>query len=370
MFLMLKKMLPAVVIALGLFAFQALPAFACGGLLAPDGDVQLARATTLVAWHNGVERYFTSFSFQGNTASDLGWIVPLPAVPIKIEAGGAWTLQRLFRETHPIRVETFAPVAAGADQAASSAQVLQQVKIEALNITVLRGSGREVLDWAASNGFFVSDDVRAHLLIYAKGSPIFMAAKYDTAAARARGQLVGDGAPILITMRTPHLWVPLEILALDGQQVNADLYLLTDMPVNTSDLNVKIGQSAVGSQVPGAPGMQVTFQEKMTPLLYHDLSTDRNMSWVRPDSWLTYVSLDAPGTAVTYDLGISSTGVIRLAPFGTSPMAVVDGQQSRELPRWVPGLPMGTPQVLLWLVFALVIGDLLFLMARVRSRRG
>jgi hypothetical protein len=370
MFLMLKKMLPAVVIALGLFAFQALPAFACGGLLAPDGDVQLARATTLVAWHDGVERYFTSFSFQGNTASDLGWIVPLPAVPIKIEAGGGWTLQRLFRETHPIRVETFAPVAAGADQAASSAQVLQQVKIEALNITVLRGSGREVLDWAASNGFFVSDDVRAHLLIYAKGSPIFMAAKYDTAAARARGQLVGDGAPILITMRTPHLWVPLEILALDGQQVNADLYLLTDMPVNTSDLNVKFGQSAVGSQVPGAPGMQVAFQEKMTPLLYHDLSTDRNMSWVRPDSWLTYVSLDAPGTAVTYDLGISSTGVIRLAPFGTPPMAVVDGQRTRELPRWMPELPMGTPQSLLWVVFALAIGNVLFLMARARSRRG
>src|SRR5579864_7563657 len=120
MILMLKKMVPAIVIALGMFAFQALPAFACGGLLAPDGDVQLARATTLVAWHDGIERYFTSFSFQGNTASNLGWIVPLPAVPIKIEAGGRWTLQRLFRETHPVELETFAPVAAGADQSMRS----------------------------------------------------------------------------------------------------------------------------------------------------------------------------------------------------------------------------------------------------------
>ncbi len=51
-------------------------------------------------------------------------------------------------------------------------------------------------------------------------------------------------------------------------QVSADLYLLTDMPVNTSDLNVKIGQSAVGSQVPNASGLQVGFQEKMTPVLY------------------------------------------------------------------------------------------------------
>ena len=209
--------------------------------------------------------------------------MPLPAVPIKIEEGGAWTLQRLSRETHP-RIE-FAAAASRADAPVRSAQVLQQVKIEALNITVLRGTGKEVVNWALSNGFFLDDTTLAHLLIYAKGSPIFMAAKYDTAAAKARGQLTGDGAPILITMRTPHLWVPLEILALDGQQVNADLYLLTDVPVNTSDLNVKIGQSAVGSQVPGAPGLQVAFQEKMTPLLYHDLSTDRNMSWVRSDSW-------------------------------------------------------------------------------------
>jgi hypothetical protein len=34
--------------ALGLFAFQALPALACGGLVAPDGDVRLDRATTFV----------------------------------------------------------------------------------------------------------------------------------------------------------------------------------------------------------------------------------------------------------------------------------------------------------------------------------
>src|SRR6266566_4111632 len=112
MFMLHKKFI-AVVIALAMCAIQAVPAFACGGLLASDGDVRLERATTLVAWHDGIERYFTSFSFQGNTASDLGWIVPLPAVPIKIEAGGAWTLQRLFRETHPIQVETFAPVASG-----------------------------------------------------------------------------------------------------------------------------------------------------------------------------------------------------------------------------------------------------------------
>jgi hypothetical protein len=171
-------------------------------------------------------------------------------------------------------------------------------------------------------------------------------------------------------MKTEHPWVPFEVLALDGQQVNADLYLLTDQPVNTSDLNVKLGQSPVGSDIPGASGFNVAFQEKLTPPLFHDLSTDRNMGWVRQDSWLTYLSLNAPASAVTYDLGISSSGVIRLAPFGTAPMAVVESPavKSKELPSWLPALPIGTPPAVLILAGLLVIGAPLFLFFRARKR--
>ncbi len=362
----MPRMVAALVVAIGLFVFQALPAFACGGLVAPNGSVRLARAATLVSWHNGIEQYMTSFTYQGDS-SNFGWIVPLPAVPIKIQEGGAWTLQRLFRETHPI-VHEFANNAAQASVAASSVQVLQQVKVEALNITVVRGSGQAVLNWATANGFAVDDETRDHLLAYAQGSPIFMAAKYDVATARARHQFQGDGAPVLITMKTEHLWVPLEILALDGQEVQADVYLLTDSPVNTSDFGALVGQSAVGTDIPGAPGFTLAFQEKMTPTLYHDLSTDRNMSWVRSDSWLTYLSLDAPDTTVTYDMGISSNGVIRLAHFGTPPMAVVDGQISHQLPSWLPRLPLGTPQVLFGLVVLVGIGGWVFLVYQARKR--
>ena len=102
---MIKK-LAAFTIALGLFVLQALPAFACGALVAPNGSVRLSRATTLVSWHDGIERYLTSFSYQGDF-SNLGWLVPLPAVPLKIEEGGAWTLQRLALETHPVRFAAF-----------------------------------------------------------------------------------------------------------------------------------------------------------------------------------------------------------------------------------------------------------------------
>jgi hypothetical protein len=357
---MRKKLLIIPALAFALFILQAPSAFACGGLVAPDGDVRLQRASTLIAWHDGIEHYMTSFAYQGSE-SNVGWIVPLPTVPEKIEAGGAWTFQRLALESHPQQFGLREPLV---EAASSSAQVLQQVQVEALNVTVIKGSGQEILNWAGQNGFFLNDDTRAHLLAYAHASPIFMAAKYDTQAAKARNQLQGDGVPLLITMKTAHPWVPLEVLALDGQQVQADLYFLTDMPLNTSDANAKIGQSAVGSNIPGATGFTVAFQEKMPDQLYKDLSSDRNMGWVQPNSWFSYLRLNAPSETVTYDLGISNDGVIRLALFGTPPMSVVNGADS--LPGWLPLLPLNTPE---WVVGLLVVFAVIFLGWRVIRKR-
>ncbi len=364
---MLKK-IAALVIALGIFAVQALPALACGGLIAPDGDVSLERATTLIAWHNGIEHYLTTFTFQGDSKSnDIGWIVPLPAVPLQIQDGGAWSLQRLELESHPVTL-SFGAVQAQSAAAVPKAAVLEQVKIEALNITVIRGSGPEVINWATSNKFILDAETSSHLLTYARGSPIFMAVKFDTSAAKARGQLQGDGTPILITMKTAHIWVPLNVLALDGQPVQADLYLLTDNPVYTTDFDAIAGQSSVGNTVGGAQGFTMPFQEHMTPTLYHDLSTDRNMGWVWPDSWVTYLTLNAPSRAVTYDMGVSSSGVIRLAPYGTPPMSVVESQAARDAPAWVPRLPLGTPQFLLGVVIVLSILAASVMIVRYRRR--
>ncbi len=353
-----RRFLRAGFIALCVLALQALlalPAFACGSLVAPDGDVRLARATTLVAWHDGIEHYLTSFAYQGNESS-VGWIVPLPANPIKIEQGGAWTLQRLNLETHP---QPRAPFGVQNETAAaSSAQVLQRVQVEALDTTVLKGDGPAVIEWCNENGFFLSADTRAHLLAYAKGSPYFMTAKYDLAAAKARGQQVGDGVPLLLTMQTAHPWVPLEVLALDGQQVHADLYMLTDMAVNTTETAAVVGQSAVGFEVPNAPGFKVAFQEHLTPTLYHDLSSDRNMGWVRQDSWLTYLTLDADEKQVTYDLGVTNSGVITLAHFGTNPKDV--GASPSSAASSLPHLPLGTPEVALTVALLAVLGFGLF----------
>src|SRR6202043_3202710 len=96
----MRRIVVAAGTAAAAFLLTAAPAFACGGLVAPDGDVRLDKATTFVAWHAGTEHYVTSFAYSGS-ASDVGWIVPLPAVPSNIQPAGKWTLQRLEREFNP-----------------------------------------------------------------------------------------------------------------------------------------------------------------------------------------------------------------------------------------------------------------------------
>lgn len=352
---MVNKLVPAAAASLAIFLTQALPAAACGGLIAPNGAIRLERATTLVAWHDGVERYMTSFSYTGE-ADSFGWIVPLPAVPEKVEEGGGWTLQRLNRETHPQPL--FALDFAAARPTSVQAEVLQQVKVRALDITVLRGSGQAVLDWAAENGFAIDAETRAHVIQYAKGSPVFMAAKYNAQRAKLQRLISGDGAPVLITMNIPHPWIPFEVLAA-GQQVQADLYLLSDKPVNTSEWRALLGVSGVGSRVQGAEGFSLAFQEKMTDSLYRDLSSDKNMGWVRRDSWLTYLTLNAPDDKVTYDMSVTPMGIVKVAPFGTKPMAIVDGKTDANRLLDAPTAPMGTGMTLL--VLGIVIAAALWI---------
>ena len=50
---MLNKLVPAAAATLAVFLTQALPAAACGGLVAPNGAIRLDRAPPLVASHPG-----------------------------------------------------------------------------------------------------------------------------------------------------------------------------------------------------------------------------------------------------------------------------------------------------------------------------
>ncbi len=298
--------------ATAMLLLTAAPTLACGGLIGPNGAVNLLRTTTFAGYHDGVEHYVTSFAFAGGEG-EFGSLVPLPDVPTSVERGGDWTLQRLILETEP------QPLFLGEDAAiagAARAEVLLEVRIDALDITILRGGGAEVGTWATEHGFRLPPDAPEVLDFYASRSPIFLAAVFDADAAAARGQAVGDGTPVHITIPTDDPWVPLRILGLgkqDAETVEADVYLLTD-------------ERPALLPAPGTAfaidGMELATSGPATDQLLTDLRSDQGMGWVPDKAWLTKVRINSAAPDVTFDLAIDAGGGLPslvdagLKPFG------------------------------------------------------
>jgi Uncharacterized protein conserved in bacteria (DUF2330) len=284
---------PAAVLGLLLTAG---PALGCGGLIGPNGAVNLLRTTTFAGYHDGEEHYVTAFQFAGGGGA-FGSITPLPGVPSSVVKGGDWTLQRLIRETNP-EPAAFRDLAL-ASAAASGAEELMKVKIDALDITVLKGGSADIGAWAKAHGFRLPPDAPEVLDFYAERSPIFLAAAFDADAAAARGQQIGDGTPVHITIPTKNPWVPLRILALGKtgeERVEADVYLMTDrtpalLPTPTGDNGIRLDHSAPA-----------------TGSLLDDLRSDRGMEWVPGSAWLTKIAVDSSAAGLTYDLAIDASG--------------------------------------------------------------
>ena len=292
-----RRTLLAILGAIGALMLAAGPAFACGGLIGPNGAVNLLRTTTLAGYHDGVEHYVTAFQFAGG-GGEFGSIVPLPDVPSDVVRGGDWTLQRLIRETEPQILR--AQAADEASPAASGAEEILKKRIDALDITVLRGGANDVGQWAIEHGFRLPPDAPEVLEFYASRSPIFMAAVFDADAARDRGQAVGDGTPVHITIPTDNPWVPLRILALGRtaqEVVEADVYLLTD---NAPQMLPTPGN--------GDNGLILDHFAPATDSLLNDLRSDAGMDWIPESAWLTKVAVDANASQLNFDLAIDTTG--------------------------------------------------------------
>jgi hypothetical protein len=286
-------LLPASLLAVLL---AATPALACGGLIGPNGAVNLLRTTTLAGYHDGVEHYVTAFQFAGGGGA-FGSITPLPDVPTSVVKGGDWTLQRLIRETDPPTAARLAAVPAAS--AADGAEELMKVKIDALDLTVLRGGAADIGAWAKSHGFRLPPDAPEVLDFYANRSPIFLAAAFDADAAAARGQQLGDGTPVHITIPTDNPWVPLRILALGksaNDQIQADVYLLTD------------DTPALLPRPLGVNGFRLDYSASASDSLLTDLRSDRGMEWIPSSGWLTKIAVDAAAGDLTYDLAIDVSG--------------------------------------------------------------
>jgi hypothetical protein len=282
-------------LALLLVAVWASPALACAGLIGPNGAVKLVRTTTLAAHHNGVEHYVTAFSFQGG-GGQFGSIVPLPGIPTKVERGGDWTLQRLVRETQPKLEE--AQLLARSARSQDAARVILETKIDALEITILEGGGAAVGRWAIEHGFLLPPDAPEVLDFYASQSPIFMATRFDADAAKRRGQKIGDGTPIHLTIPLRNPWVPLRILGLGKKAsdvIQADVYLLTDIKPT---LRPRVHR-----------GMSVRYSAPASPELLRDIRSDKGMEWIPEHGmWLTHLAINSAAKDLTYDLAANASG--------------------------------------------------------------
>lgn len=286
-------LLPATLLGLLLTAG---PTLACGGLIGPNGAVNLLRTTTFAGYHDGTEHYVTAFEFAGGGGA-FGSITPLPAVPTSVEKGGDWTLQRLVRETSPAQFDRF--LAAGSAAPAASAEEIMKVRIDALDITVLRGGAAAIGTWATDHGFRLPPDAPEVLDFYAQRSQIFLAAAFDADAAAARGQQVGDGTSVHITIPTDNPWVPLRILALGktgNERIDADVFLLND------------AAPALLPRPTGENGMRLDYSQSASVSLLDDLRSDRGMEWVPTSAWLTKVAIDSSAKGLSYDLAIDASG--------------------------------------------------------------
>ncbi|MGH2653473.1 MAG: DUF2330 domain-containing protein [Actinomycetota bacterium] len=280
------------------------PAWACGGLIAPNGAVGLVKTATLAAYADGVEHYVTQFEFAG-AEGEFGSIVPLPGVPDRVVKGGEWTLERLAIEVQPV-VEFALADGAAAAPASRDVEILEEKRIGALDITILRGGGRAVGDWAGENGFDLTPDAPEVLEFYARRSPVFMAAKFDATEAARRGLERGEGTSIHLAIPTDDPWVPLRILAL-GQTgdalVEADVFLLTERQPEL--LPGPVGSGAGWER----DGLELVRDEPASPFLLTDLAGDRGMGWLPTEGmWLSYLQLSEEADELRYDLAIDAGG--------------------------------------------------------------
>ena len=294
----MRRLVAAMAAAAFTLLVAAAPMLACGGLIGPNGAVNLVRTTTFAGYHDGVEHYVTAFKFAGG-GGKFGSIIPLPGIPTSVERGGDWTLQRLIRETTPQPEFLAAPACDKCGKSLSQrVEVILTTKIDALDITVLKGGGAAVGAWATEHGFRLPPDAPEVLDFYSARSPIFLAASFDADAAAARGQAIGDGTPVHITIPTDNPWVPLRILGLGkvaGDRVSADVFLMTDFRPSLAPN-------------PVLSGLNVAYNQQASDSLLTDLRSDKGMGWVPKSAWLTKIGIDIDPSRLTYDLAIDASG--------------------------------------------------------------
>ena len=88
----MKRTLAVLSLSIAALLAAAAPTLACGGLIGPNGAVNLLRTSTFAGYHDGEEHYITAFEFAGGGGATL--IVQgldLASVPgLTTEQGRSW----------------------------------------------------------------------------------------------------------------------------------------------------------------------------------------------------------------------------------------------------------------------------------------
>ena len=249
-------------------AITAAPAVACGGLVGENGTIQLTRTTTLAAYHDGVERYVTSFEFSGQ-GKEVGSIVPLARRAD--EGASAAATGRCSGSSARSRRRSARRLAAAAQSrgVGAGAGAARRRKIDALDITVLQGRrrrGRQVGDRAR---------VPAHAR-RARDARLLRAPQPDLhgralrrVACRQLGQNTGDGTPIMLTIPTTRA-----VGAAAHPRPRARAAPRSSRPT------CSCSPTTEPKLLAGGRGLSLDRNEPANASLLSDLRSDKGMGWV------------------------------------------------------------------------------------------
>ena len=222
-----------------------------------------------------------------------------PGVPTQVERGGDWTLQRLDPRDRAAARGVFA--------ARSGAAAARPRPRSCSRSASTRSTSRSCAAAATRSGRGPPSTASACRPTRPRcststpsRSPIFLAAAFDADAAAARGQAVGDGTPVHLTIPTDNPWVPLRILAL-GKSA-AETRRGRRLPADRRAPGAAAGAGRVGDDGLDPRPQRAGHRRRCST----DLRSDAGMEWVPIGAWLTKVRIDGSAAELAFDLAIDA----------------------------------------------------------------
>ena len=242
--------------ALALF-LAATPALACGGLIGPNGAVNLLRTTTFAGYHDGVEHYVTAFQFAGG-----GGAVRLDHAAARhpderregrrLDAPAARSARRTRSSCEAFARRRRAPTRPGRRRAAEG----QDRRARHHGPEGRRGRHRRSGPRPTASA---SRPTRRRSSTSTRSAARSSSPRRSTPMRRRRAASRSATARRSTSRSRPtNPWVPLRILALGktgGEPVQADVYLLTDhapalLPAPTGSNGIRLDASEPASRRP------------------------------------------------------------------------------------------------------------------------